>query len=350
MPINPTPQPVDVVINPSNESPKVKDFIVNAPLIVQSINVKTKFDSLDSTTENLSQRVVILEARPLGNSGSPSGDYVPTSRTVNTHALTSDITITKSDLGLANVDNTSDSSKPVSTAQAAADVVVLSAANAYTDAHGGGGVAQPAYDFTSATGLTPFLGTAGNTITVGGGVAAIYSPAAAGMLRFDQYGYGFLSGPALYRNFDTPVAEFDVATRVLAPAGYADGNCRYGIEVATLGSFVTVSLPRQRFTYNADTGALYWEDQTGFQAYLAGAVPLDGTGWLRIQLIGTFMTFWLGISAGNVVPTTWTMKKRFIPTAALYESVCVSLQIGGSMPTPTTANFGALAVLLPATL
>jgi len=211
-------------------------------------------------------------------------------------------------------------------------------------------VAQPAYDFTSATGLTTFLGTAGNTVTVSGGVAAIYSPALAGQLRFDSIGSGVLTGPALYRNFPAPVAEFDVATRVLAPAGYADGNCRYGIEVATLGSFVTVSLPRQRFTYQADNGNLYWEDETGYRANLAGAVPLDGTGWMRIQLIGTTMTFWLGISAGNVVPTTWTMKKRFVPTAALYESVCVSLQLGGSMASSTTARFGALAVLTPVTL
>ena len=211
-------------------------------------------------------------------------------------------------------------------------------------------IAQPAYDFTSATGLTPFLGTAGNTITVGGGVAAIYSPAAGGQLRFDSIGFGFLTGPALYRNFPTPVAEFDVATRVLAPTGYADGNCRYGIEVATLGSGANPALPRQRFTFSADSGNLNWENEAGYQAGLAGAVPLDGTGWLRIQMIGTTMTFWLGISAGNVLPTTWTMKKRWIPTSALYESVCVSLQLGGSMPTPTTANFGALAVLLPPTL
>lgn len=213
-----------------------------------------------------------------------------------------------------------------------------------------GGIAQPAYDFTSPTGLTPFLGTAGNTVTVGGGVAAIYSPAAGGQLRFDSLGFGFLAGPALYRNFDTPVAQFDVATRVLAPGGYGDGNCRYGIEVATLGSGANPALPRQRFTFSADSGNLNWENEAGYQSALAGAVPLDGTGWLRIQMIGTTMTFWLGISTGNVVPTTWTMKKRFIPTSALYESVCVSLQIGGSMPSPTTANFGALAILLPPTL
>jgi len=64
MPINPIPQPVDVVVNPSGESPKVKDFIINAPLIVQSTNVKDKLSSLDTTTGNLSQRVAALEAIP----------------------------------------------------------------------------------------------------------------------------------------------------------------------------------------------------------------------------------------------------------------------------------------------
>lgn len=41
---------------------------------------------------------------------------VPTSRTINSQALSGDITLTKSNIGLSNVDNTSDASKPVSTA------------------------------------------------------------------------------------------------------------------------------------------------------------------------------------------------------------------------------------------
>lgn len=41
---------------------------------------------------------------------------VPTSTTVNGHALTGDITISKSDVGLGNVNNTSDLNKPISTA------------------------------------------------------------------------------------------------------------------------------------------------------------------------------------------------------------------------------------------
>ena len=48
---------------------------------------------------------------------------VPTTRQVNGHALTGDVTVTKSDVGLGSVDNTSDTNKPISTAtQAALDL------------------------------------------------------------------------------------------------------------------------------------------------------------------------------------------------------------------------------------
>jgi len=41
---------------------------------------------------------------------------VPNTRTVNGHALTANVTVSKSDVGLGNADNTSDANKPVSTA------------------------------------------------------------------------------------------------------------------------------------------------------------------------------------------------------------------------------------------
>jgi hypothetical protein len=47
--------------------------------------------------------------------------------------LKTDLVLVKGDVGLGNVDNTSDVNKPVSTAQAAADAVVLSSAEAYAD-------------------------------------------------------------------------------------------------------------------------------------------------------------------------------------------------------------------------
>lgn len=53
--------------------------------------------------------------------------YVPTSRTVAGKALTGNITLAKGDVGLGNVDNTSDANKPVSTAQAAAIALKIDA-------------------------------------------------------------------------------------------------------------------------------------------------------------------------------------------------------------------------------
>ena len=50
---------------------------------------------------------------------------VPTTRKVNGHALSADVAVTKSDVGLGNVDNTSDANKPVSTATQAAISAIL---------------------------------------------------------------------------------------------------------------------------------------------------------------------------------------------------------------------------------
>lgn len=64
------------------------------------------------------------------------GDYVPSSRTVNGHALTADVVVTKGDVGLGNVDNTSDANKPISSAVSTAlsgkeDKTAKGAANGY---------------------------------------------------------------------------------------------------------------------------------------------------------------------------------------------------------------------------
>lgn len=76
--------------------------------------------------------------------GISSAGFVQIARTVNGHALSADVTVTKGDVGLGNVDNTSDASKPVSTAQAAADtaVQVAAAADATTKANAAQSAAQ----------------------------------------------------------------------------------------------------------------------------------------------------------------------------------------------------------------
>lgn len=58
---------------------------------------------------------------------------VPQTTTVNGHPLNANVIVTASDVGLGNVNNTSDINKPVSTLQAAADAAVLVSAKTYAD-------------------------------------------------------------------------------------------------------------------------------------------------------------------------------------------------------------------------
>lgn len=78
-------------------------------------NVITDSDDITQGVSHLF--LTSAERTKLSNtSGTNTGDqdlsgYVPITRTVNGHALSADVTISKSDVGLANVDNTSDATK-----------------------------------------------------------------------------------------------------------------------------------------------------------------------------------------------------------------------------------------------
>jgi hypothetical protein len=89
---------------------------------------------------------------------------VPTTQTVNGHALSAPVTVTASDVGLGNVTNTSDVNKPVSTAQAAA-IAALTGATAHNESVPANCVAASASGtaYTCATSLT-FTPAAGDHI------------------------------------------------------------------------------------------------------------------------------------------------------------------------------------------
>lgn len=96
--------------------------------------------------------------------------------TVNGQALSTNVTLTKSDVGLANVDNTSDVNKPVSTAQATANTNVQNFSIARAN-HTGTQIASTISDFASSvaaliTGKANLTG--GNTFT---GIQTMTSPA-----------------------------------------------------------------------------------------------------------------------------------------------------------------------------
>lgn len=88
---------------------------------------KTLLDTYDQTNVNLTDAVskkhahansVALDAVSGTNTGDQDlSGLVPKTTTVNSKALSGNISLDKTDIGLGNVDNTSDAGKPVSTAQ-----------------------------------------------------------------------------------------------------------------------------------------------------------------------------------------------------------------------------------------
>lgn len=73
----------------------------------------TELNTLETTSKTIPEAINEVKAsvEDIDLSG-----YVPTTRTVNSKALSANITINKSDVGLGNVDNTSDLNKPISNA------------------------------------------------------------------------------------------------------------------------------------------------------------------------------------------------------------------------------------------
>ncbi len=81
----------------------IDDLVAGAPGALDTL--KEISDQLANDESAVSALTVVVASK------------VPAIRTVNNHPLTADVIVTKSDVGLGNADNTSDSSKPVSTAQ-----------------------------------------------------------------------------------------------------------------------------------------------------------------------------------------------------------------------------------------
>lgn len=86
---------------------------------------------ISDTSENPVQNKVIAEA--LKNAGTKDYNDLINKPTLNGTVLEGTLTLDKADLGLGNVDNTSDADKPVSAEQHAAIEQALEAAKAYTN-------------------------------------------------------------------------------------------------------------------------------------------------------------------------------------------------------------------------
>ena len=86
---------------------------------------------------------------------------VPTSRTVNGKALSANISLTKADVGLGNVDNTSDANKPISTATQNALNGKANTSHNHSAANITSGTLSVARGGTGQTTLTPAVTTKG---------------------------------------------------------------------------------------------------------------------------------------------------------------------------------------------
>ena len=169
---------------------------------------------------------------------------VPKTTTVNGHALSANITVTAADVGLGSVNNTADSAKPVSTAQAAADAATLVSANAYAD-----GLVVGLWDdrgsWNASGNAFPTTGGSGAAgAIVKGDIWTISTSATAGALN------GIPVGSTIRATANTPgqttanwaIAEVGlgyVPYNATNPAGYISGNQTVTVSGDAAGSGTT---------------------------------------------------------------------------------------------------------------
>lgn len=109
-------------------SPQGSYADVKARLVADEAAIAGKQAALGFTPEDVANKKTAMSGNESSNTYYLSvkaiydwvtgllGSYVPTTRTVNSHALSGNVTVTASDVGLGSVDNTSDSTKNSATA------------------------------------------------------------------------------------------------------------------------------------------------------------------------------------------------------------------------------------------
>lgn len=105
---------------------QIANFVPNTRTVAgKPLSSNVSLDKIDvglSSVDNTSDanKPVSSAQQTALNLKANTADVVPNTRTVAGKALSANVTLVKADVGLGSVDNTADSAKPVSTAQAAA--------------------------------------------------------------------------------------------------------------------------------------------------------------------------------------------------------------------------------------
>lgn len=239
----------------------------------------------------------------LDNYTSDMAGKVPTTRQVNSKALSVDINLSKSDVGLGNVDNTSDASKPVSTATQTALNTKLNTPAGTTGQYmrGDGTLASfPSIPTGTITSITAGTGLSGGTITYSGtismpnvGTAGTYSGTTtdaqgrvtSGVVRSFSYPTRLLN--TAYQPSATQdclvVSSIDIACTISLTTGQTGTVI---LEIADDSGFTT-NVKTLQSTANGNTGTLTVGlnlTQTA-TASVCGVVPIGK--YYRIRSVNT---------------------------------------------------------------
>lgn len=188
--------------------------------------------------------------------GTLSG-LVPTTRMVNGHALTADVSLSKADVGMGSADNTADANKPLSTADIAA--LAGKQTNVTVQDEGVGIGTAGTWDTLNVVGAGATLARVGNTVTVtvpGAGSATITvnegGAQVSGAITTLDFGAGFdiLESPAGKANITMDLTEY-VAGGALPVVGGGTGAATALAARASLG--VAIGSDVQAFNANLAT-------------------------------------------------------------------------------------------------
>lgn len=193
------------------------------------------------------------------------------------------------------------------------------------------------YDFASATGVTLVNGTVGGSAAVTGGVLRLTCP--------DTPSAGYFGGTleAPYGQIAVPLdstgrqpIRWRARARVVAISATGVG---YLLAVSSGGS------QRAGLFIGAD-GSGGAEDNSGpstYATWAAGVLPIDGTGYVEIEVCGPLATYRYGTGTTSVPPTTWTtVATAALPSAALYNVVRLVGATYSTAASPRVVDFDDL--------
>jgi hypothetical protein len=278
---------------------------------------------------------------------------VPITLTVNGHALSANVTLVKGDIGLGNVDNTSDINKPVSTAQQAAiDLKAALASPAFT----GNPTAptQTAGDNSTRIATTAFVqaaGLGGGSGSGGGSVAPIFditNPIYAGGAVGDG---SHDDGPAMQAAISAACINKGGAVVIPKPnAAWIFANPLYipkctGVQIIGMGGGAVQNLPDTDLVVYTGTAS------PAIRASQANGMTIERVDWRYSNT--SFTGDFFNLDAATTVTATFTRSSGNVfttsSTAGLYTGRSSTVSTSGTLPSGLAPATGYYVIVLSPT-